>query len=77
MTEDFPYRFERTAAAAELQERFAGLAPGEASGHVETVAGRVVLRREMGKLTFATLSDWTGSVQLFAGAPSGPHGSLS
>jgi len=51
-----------------LQERFAGLVPGEASGQVQTVAGRVTLRREMGKLTFATLSDWTGNVQLFAGA---------
>jgi len=27
-----------------------------------------MLRREMGKLTFITLTDWTGSVQLFAGA---------
>jgi lysyl-tRNA synthetase class 2 len=68
MGDDLPYRFEPTAAAAELQERFAGLASGESSGRVETVAGRVTLRREMGKLTFATLSDWTGTVQLFAGA---------
>ncbi len=28
----------------------------------------MMLRRQMGKLTFATLVDWTGSVQLFAGA---------
>jgi len=27
-----------------------------------------MLRREMGKLTFLTLTDWTGSLQLFAGA---------
>jgi lysyl-tRNA synthetase class 2 len=65
---DIPYRFEPTAHAAELQHRFADLAPGQNSGRVETVAGRVTLRREMGKLTFATLSDWTGNVQLFAGA---------
>ncbi len=68
MADSFPYRFEPTARAAELQERFADLPPGEGSGRVETVAGRVTLRREMGKLTFATLSDWTGNVQLFAGA---------
>src|SRR5207244_9769882 len=31
-------------------------------------AGRLVLRREMGKLTFGTLTDSTGSIQLFCGA---------
>lgn len=68
MGEDFPYRVEVTARAAELQERYAGLAPNEGSGDIVTVAGRVMLRREMGKLTFMTLTDWSGSVQLFAGA---------
>ena len=68
MAESLPYRFEPTAHAAELHERFSDLAPGESSGRVENVAGRITLRREMGKLTFATLSDWTGEVQLFAGA---------
>jgi lysyl-tRNA synthetase, class II len=68
MAEDFPYRFEVTASPGELQERFAALAPSDGSGEVVTVAGRVMLRREMGKLTFLTLTDWTGSLQLFAGA---------
>jgi lysyl-tRNA synthetase class 2 len=68
MAEDFPYRFEVTASPGELQERFAALGPSEGSGQVVTVAGRVMLRREMGKLTFLTLTGWTGSVQLFAGA---------
>ena len=44
------------------------LAPDQNSGEIVTVAGRIMLRREMGKLTFMTLTDWTGSVQLFAGA---------
>jgi lysyl-tRNA synthetase class 2 len=68
MAEDFPYRFEVTASPGDLQERFATLGPSEGSGHVATVAGRIMLRREMGKLTFLTLIDWTGSLQLFAGA---------
>lgn len=68
MGEDFPYRVEVTARAAELQERYADLAPNEGSGDIVTVAGRVMLRREMGKLTFMTLTDSSGSVQLFAGA---------
>jgi lysyl-tRNA synthetase, class II len=68
MAEDFPYRVEVTAEAGELQRRFSTLAPDQNSGAIVTVAGRIMLRREMGKLTFMTLTDWTGSVQLFAGA---------
>jgi lysyl-tRNA synthetase class 2 len=68
MAGDFPYRVEVTAHAGELHSRFANLGPGEGSGEVVSVAGRVMLRREMGKLTFITMTDWTGSVQLFAGA---------
>ena len=68
MPDEFPYRFEVRASAAELQESYSKLKAGENSGQGTTVAGRVMLRREMGKLTFATLRDWTGSVQLFASA---------
>ncbi|HMK96598.1 MAG TPA: amino acid--tRNA ligase-related protein, partial [Acidimicrobiales bacterium] len=68
MLEDFPYRLEVTASAAELHARYGPLEPGAGSGEAATVAGRVMLRREMGKLTFMTMTDWTGSVQLFASA---------
>ena len=65
---DIPYRYERTATAAEVQATHAGLEPGGASGATVSVAGRLMLRREMGKLAFGTLSDSSGSVQLFCGA---------
>jgi len=68
MPAELPYRVEVTASAAELAERYSALAAGEASGHLATVGGRAMLRREMGKIAFFTLSEWTGSVQLFAGA---------
>jgi lysyl-tRNA synthetase class 2 len=68
MAEDFPYRVEVTASAAQLHEKYASLPAGSGSGDTATVAGRVMLRREMGKLTFMTMTDWTGSVQLFASA---------
>ena len=35
---------------------------------VVSVAGRLMLRREMGKLAFGTLRDSSGAIQLFAGA---------
>jgi lysyl-tRNA synthetase class 2 len=65
---DQPYRYERTASAAELAADHADLPTGEGSGRVVSVAGRLMLRREMGKLAFGDLRDSSGAVQLFAGA---------
>jgi lysyl-tRNA synthetase, class II len=62
-----PYRFEVTATTAELRAAHDGLEPGEETGIVVTVAGRVMLHRAQGKLAFATLRDGSGDeVQLFA-----------
>ena len=63
---DVPYRFDRTATAAELHGRHAALGPGEESDDVVSVAGRVMLVRPQGRLAFATLRDSSGQVQLFA-----------
>jgi lysyl-tRNA synthetase, class II len=65
---DIPYRFERDATAAALATRFADVPAGGDTGIVVSVAGRLMLRREMGKLAFGDLRDSSGSVQLFAGA---------
>ena len=61
-----PYRFERDRDAASLQEQFASLGAGEETGVVVSVAGRVMLHRPTGKLTFSTLVDSSGSIQLFS-----------
>ncbi|MDQ2728218.1 MAG: lysine--tRNA ligase [Actinomycetota bacterium] len=63
-----PYRFDRTVTAAELSADHAALGAGEETGRVVSVAGRLMLRREMGKLAFGELRDSSGSIQLFAGA---------
>ena len=63
-----PYRFDRSATSAELAARHAGLATGGDSGEMVSVAGRLMLRRELGKVTFGTLRDSSGQIQLFAGA---------
>lgn len=65
---EIPYRFERTATAAQLAATHAELAAGEETGVKVSVAGRLMLRREMGKLAFGELRDSSGSIQLFAGA---------
>jgi len=63
---EVPYSFERTAGAAELQDRYRDLAAGAETEDVVAVAGRVMLVRPQGRLAFATLRDWTGQIQLFA-----------
>jgi len=65
---DVPYRFEPTATAAELHQRFDGLEAGAETDETVTVAGRLMLRRVQGKLAFGQLQDSTGRVQLFCPA---------
>ncbi len=61
-----PYRFDRTALAAQLQERHSGLGPAAHTGERVAVAGRVLLMRSFGKLAFATIRDNSGRIQLMA-----------
>src|SRR2546421_12657618 len=62
-----PYRYEPTATAASVRDKHGGIAEGAETGEIVTVAGRLMLRREQGKLAFGTLRDATGEIQLFAG----------
>jgi lysyl-tRNA synthetase class 2 len=61
----YPVRFDRTHTAHEIHERFGGIAPEAETGESASVAGRLMLKRPMGKLSFATLRDATGDIQLF------------
>jgi lysyl-tRNA synthetase, class II len=63
-----PYRVQVTDRAADLQAAYAELADGANSGTNAAVAGRVMLLRDMGGRTFATLRDSSGSIQLMATA---------
>ncbi|MHB8456768.1 MAG: OB-fold nucleic acid binding domain-containing protein, partial [Acidimicrobiales bacterium] len=60
-----PYDYPGTVPTAEVVAKYEHLAPGEESGDVVRVAGRIMLLRVQGKLVFATLRDWSGAVQLF------------
>ncbi|MFQ5947717.1 MAG: lysine--tRNA ligase [Acidimicrobiia bacterium] len=62
----YPATFERDATAAEIAEAWGHLGPGESTGKRVTVAGRLVGRRQIGKLSFGVLQDWSGHIQLFA-----------
>jgi lysyl-tRNA synthetase class 2 len=60
----YPVGFPRTTTFADLRETYDGLAPDTFTGDKAGVAGRVVLNRIGGKLTFATLRDGTGECQV-------------
>ena len=66
----YPSRFDRTALAGELHERHTGLEPDTRTGEQVRLAGRVTAVRRHGKLSFATLADTSGSVQLLLQASS-------
>src|SRR5690606_20312914 len=64
----YPYRFDRDHHLRELREQFGDLEPGEETDVRVRVAGRMMLKREQGRLTFANLRDATGEIQLFVTA---------
>ena len=73
LEEQVPYRFDPTTTAGAVVADYADLADGEETGVVVTVAGRLMLRRDQGKLAFGDLQDSTGRVQLFALQRSTPN----
>ncbi|WP_157419776.1 bifunctional lysylphosphatidylglycerol synthetase/lysine--tRNA ligase LysX [Actinomadura kijaniata] len=62
--EPYPLGFDRTALAADLRARHAGLAADTHTGERAAVAGRIMLAREHGRLVFATLRDESADIQV-------------
>ena len=56
----------------DVVEAFEGLEAGVETDTVVSVAGRLMLRRDQGRLAFGTLQDATGRIQLFATAAATP-----
>ena len=63
--EPYPYRFDRSHTLGELRRAWGELEPGTETEHEVTVAGRVMLNRDTGKLVFATVQDRSDQIQLF------------
>ena len=63
--EPYPYRFDRSHTLGEIRVTHASLEPGTETTARVRVAGRMMLKREQGKLIFATLRDRSGELQLF------------
>ena len=63
--EPFALGYDVTAHAEDLHARFDELPPETVTDEIASVAGRIVLARRFGKLTFFTLRDRSGDIQLF------------
>jgi len=60
----YPVAFPRTHTLAQVRAEAGELAPDTRTGRRASVAGRVILNRDGGKLCFATLRDGTGDLQI-------------
>ena len=58
-------RFDVSHRVSDLDETYGDLEPGAETGEVVSVAGRLVARREQGKVAFLVIRDATGDLQLF------------
>ena len=64
--DSYPVGFRQTAVAADLRARYPDLSPESATGETVSVAGRLMGKRDLGKLSFGVLQDGSGRIQLFA-----------
>jgi len=62
--EPYPYSFDKKNDCDELQKKYEKLQPEKETKDKVKLAGRVMLVRDMGKISFATLQDSAGKIQL-------------
>ena len=62
-----PYRdsFERTATAIDVIRSYSALEPGAETDDVVSLAGRIIAKRDQGKVLFLVIRDASGEIQLF------------
>ena len=61
----YPYKFDQTHHAAEINKKYAALGAGEQTQIRVAVAGRIMLKRVMGKAAFFHIQDQSGRVQVY------------
>ena len=66
--EALPHRFAGRVEIARVLERLSALEPGGETGETARLAGRVLGRRDQGRVSFLDLQDRTGRIQLMAAA---------
>ena len=64
-TNPYPYRFDRSHSLGDIRAQHGALEAGSETDVSVEVAGRIMLKRDQGKLIFVTLQDRSGDIQLF------------
>jgi lysyl-tRNA synthetase class 2 len=59
--EPYPVAVDRTKSLKEIREKYTGLEIDVATGDVESLTGRIIFKRDTGKLCFATLREGDGT----------------
>ena len=59
--EPYPVAVSRTASLSEIRTKYASLETDTATGDIQSLTGRVIFKRDTGKLCFATLREGDGS----------------
>src|SRR3989338_9607130 len=60
----YPYIYEVKNTALELQEKYKKLARNKKTNNKVKIAGRVMIKRDLGKISFATLQDASERIQI-------------
>src|SRR3990167_3897858 len=60
----YPYKYEVKNIALELQNKYKKLKADSKTTNKAKVAGRVMIKRDLGKISFATLQDSSGRIQI-------------
>lgn len=64
ISEPYPLTFARTSTCAAVVRAHSGLPPDTHTGEQVSLAGRVMLIRHHGRVSFATIRDWSGDLQI-------------
>jgi len=62
--EPYPYSFDVKNNSFQLHEKYASLKKSEKSKDSAKIAGRIMVKRDIGKIIFAVLQDGSGKIQL-------------
>ncbi|MEK6889589.1 MAG: lysine--tRNA ligase [Nanoarchaeota archaeon] len=65
----YPYKFDKKDSSAELQEAHKDLKPEKKAKAKAQIAGRITIIRDIGKIIFAVLQDYSGKIQLVLQEP--------
>lgn len=57
----YPVAVARTSSLAEIREKYADLVTDSTTGDIQSLTGRIIFKRDTGKLCFATLREGDGS----------------